>query len=151
MSGISEKGLSKLGLAGEVTMISSTEYYWRPIPETDVLVPSDMIMIGDSAIITSWPSPPWPKLFATDGISPGSGIFLVELGLLPLYPGYQGDAMTSRRRHRGCSNVVFCDSHVETLKPDDLHDLRRDDVARRWNNDNLPHFDLQHVFHRRQQ
>jgi prepilin-type processing-associated H-X9-DG protein len=46
-----------------------------------------------------------------------------------------------RRRHRGMWNVVFCDAHVESLKPAALWDPRVDAVVRRWNRDHQPHRD----------
>jgi prepilin-type processing-associated H-X9-DG protein len=63
--------------------------------------------------------------------------------------GYQlGDAavkerarQSARKRHTGKFNVVFCDGHVEHMKPSKL--FGQDDSAlRRLNNDHLPHREL---------
>ena len=35
--------------------------------------------------------------------------------------------------------MTFCDGHVEGLNLRNLFDVRRDDVLKRWNRDNLPH------------
>jgi prepilin-type N-terminal cleavage/methylation domain-containing protein len=97
-----------------------------PVPESQVLVPSDMIAVLHQRILVGflgfgWPGSPWF----------GGGSF-----------------------HRGGENAVFCDDHVESskselipkdpgvpppnwgspvpFKPDEVH-------ARRWNRDNQPH------------
>lgn len=95
----------------------------NPVPESRVLVPSDMIAIGDSSdaptqLSTMMAGFGWPGMPAT------------------VHPD----------KH---SNAVFCDGHLESsgsdsipqmkdfdgiswFKPDDAH-------AKRWNNDNQPH------------
>jgi prepilin-type processing-associated H-X9-DG protein len=42
-------------------------------------------------------------------------------------------------RHNARWNVGFCDGHVENLAPNDLFNLSKDSVARRWNIDHEPH------------
>ncbi len=44
-----------------------------------------------------------------------------------------------KRRHGGRWNVLFCDGHVENLSVAESFDVRRDEVLRRWNRDDLPH------------
>ena len=43
-----------------------------------------------------------------------------------------------KKRHKGRFNTVFCDSRVETLKPDNLFSRNRE-LLRRWNRDHEPH------------
>jgi prepilin-type processing-associated H-X9-DG protein len=122
---------------------------YDPVSETQVLVPSDMIAIGDSPII-SFTAGPWygnwfkDRVTALDYISPGVVPTYYLLGIdtplpgMPL-PGVRQDMALIQRRHQGCWNTVFCDGHVENLKTKELFDVRKDQVSRRWNNDNLPH------------
>lgn len=89
------------------------------LPASKVAVPSEMIAIGDSN---------------GDGIADGDIEFRKPPSLLlPLTP--------LGNRHRGGANVVFCDGHVEWA-PQRKWIERKDEVARRWNNDNQPHPEL---------
>lgn len=38
--------------------------------------------------------------------------------------------------------MSFCDGHIEGSRIQDLFDVLRPDVLRRWNNDHLPHQEL---------
>ncbi len=44
-----------------------------------------------------------------------------------------------QRRHGGKWNALFCDQHIEAFSSSGLFDIRQDNIARRWNRDNLPH------------
>jgi prepilin-type processing-associated H-X9-DG protein len=48
----------------------------------------------------------------------------------------------AKLRHNNRWNTLFCDGHVESLKQAGLFEVRRADVAKRWNKDNLPHHEL---------
>ncbi len=112
----------------------------RAIRENEVVNPSDMIAIGD-AILNYYDQGPLAGKFGgyTD-LTPIGGGFVAayELGLSPPL-GMEPSLRGIQRRHGGRWNVVFCDGHVENLRTRDLFDLRREQVARRWNNDNLSH------------
>jgi len=95
------------------------------IRQSGVVLPSDMIAIGDT--------------YAED-VTGG----FVE-ALLPMQ-GYQlpgDDALkraraSTRQRHTGQFNMVFCDGHVEHMQPSKW--FGQDDQAiRRFNNDHQPH------------
>jgi prepilin-type N-terminal cleavage/methylation domain-containing protein/prepilin-type processing-associated H-X9-DG protein len=100
-----------LGLAGKRTYIPELdEFHVLPTPESQVLVPSDMIAIGDGDSHIA-PFVPFP-------------ISVWGAGMIP--------------RHNHGANAVFCDGHVQYdkilnwLKADAAH-------RRRWNIDNQPH------------
>jgi prepilin-type N-terminal cleavage/methylation domain-containing protein/prepilin-type processing-associated H-X9-DG protein len=96
-----------LGLTGSLGNVN-----WRGVPESRVLVPCDMIAIGDD-----------PEMARQDGDITGA---LDEQ-----------DDYVANRHNRG-ANLVFCDAHVEYgkqtywMKP-------VASVRKRWNNENQPH------------
>jgi prepilin-type processing-associated H-X9-DG protein/prepilin-type N-terminal cleavage/methylation domain-containing protein len=91
------------------------------VPESRVLKPADMIAIGDSD---------------------GNGVLDGDIGFhrLPSASGPQ-PIFPPGSRHKGGANIVFCDGHVEWANQSKWIELR-DEVARRWNNDNKPHREL---------
>lgn len=100
-----------LGLAGHDSGPQSTN--WTPIAESEVLVPSDMIAIGDSFT--------------------GFGVF-VRNSAAALEK--RGNALS---RHSGKGNVVFCDGHVESPTLKYLFEDTSDDALSRWNRDHQSH------------
>ena len=48
------------------------------------------------------------------------------------------DSEWPSRRHRGGSQVLFCDGHVEWFKQQPIVE-ETDTARRRWNNDHQPH------------
>jgi prepilin-type N-terminal cleavage/methylation domain-containing protein/prepilin-type processing-associated H-X9-DG protein len=98
----------------------------RRVPESRVLVPADMIAIGDAY------DEAYQDLLGGLTGMPGYAV--------PPYPQAERERATlsARKRHTGVFNVLFCDGHVVHLKPSRL--FGRDDAAlRRLNNDHLPH------------
>ena len=109
----------------------------KPRREEQIVSPSDMIAIGDAVL--------------------GSGIDISKIGFVPLglwefmdafEKPYYTEIMLGtndpivhayRVRHNARWNIGFCDGHVENLAPNDLFDLSKDSVARRWNIDHEPH------------
>ena len=106
--------------------------------------PSDLICVGD-ALIRTYPDPSRPSTLITGTVlSPVSSPAMAlwpEFGLLPTRqePEQEEWRKLTRRRHGGRFNITFCDGHVENLKPQSSFDVRRDDVLKRWNRDNLRH------------
>ena len=96
-----------LGLTGSLGNAS-----WRGLPEAQVLVPCDMMAIGDN-----------PEMAKQDGDITGA---LDEQ-----------DDYVANRHNRG-ANVVFCDAHVEYGKQTNWMKAVAS-VRKRWNNDNQPH------------
>jgi prepilin-type processing-associated H-X9-DG protein len=118
----------------------------RPIGESEVAIPSDMIAIGDASIW--WDMPPSGYNFCgNDDMGNGFNDLVSWYG-----PDLQGQGRSSpnerdprpwiRRRHNQRWNIVFCDGHVENLRNLQLWDYRSDTVLMRWYRDHRPHRDL---------
>jgi prepilin-type N-terminal cleavage/methylation domain-containing protein/prepilin-type processing-associated H-X9-DG protein len=120
--------LGTLGIGGYYTTFDSKGDY-LPIPESRIVVPSDMYVLADGYI--DW-----------SGVS-GTG---VDTPFLTLMAGYQagGEGLTkrarisARKRHGGYFNALLMDGHVEHMRPSKLFG-QSDAAMRRFNNDNLPH------------
>jgi len=138
----------QLGIGGEVLVASVSGSLCRPIPENEVVAPSDMVAIGDAII---WPAALVGDLcdLPTQYLNPCYPIAWIELSATAMKDVNRGQVVAFescraklKRRHGGRWNVVFCDGHVENLRVAELFDVRRDEVTRRWNRDNLPHRDM---------
>ena len=120
---------------GYTTQASPGEPSWHFTPrrESQVVVPSDMIALGDAVL----------QQF---GSVPGGLCSLSSAFIDPFYPEIMfgqpsGDPVVRAYglRHGARWNVGFCDGHVENLKSKSLFDLSNDNVARRWNIDHRPY------------
>jgi prepilin-type processing-associated H-X9-DG protein len=118
----------------------------RPIRETEVAQPSDMIAIGDADLRDLvWMGAQGPRFYGTVDLcdAPFDPGVLLEIGGLRFPSPPDTLALNSlawmRRRHGGTWNVAFCDAHAERLKTADLFNYRREPLLRRWNRDHLPH------------
>jgi prepilin-type processing-associated H-X9-DG protein len=90
---------------------------WSGLREAKVLVPCDMIAIGD-----------YPEMQRQDGDITGA---LDE-----------PDDFVGNRHNRG-ANIVFCDAHVEFGKQANWMKAVAG-TRKRWNNDNQPHPETWH-------
>jgi prepilin-type N-terminal cleavage/methylation domain-containing protein/prepilin-type processing-associated H-X9-DG protein len=88
---------------------------WKPLNESQVVAPSDMMAIGDCS----------------------NGSVEFDRWKLAAAP-YYGNFLT---RHRCKVNVLFCDGHVESLTLKVLFEDIDDKALSRWNRDHLPHRD----------
>jgi len=104
-----------LGLGGHFI---STDIY-KPINDSEVAVPSDMMAIGDSF----YGGAEFPRGKLGEG-TPADDLLT------------HGNTLT---RHQGKGNVVFCDGHVESLTLKFLFEDTSDAALARWNRDHLPH------------
>lgn len=125
-----------MGLGGQVLQTIGVGEFYKPLRETTLFKPSDMIELGDAVL---WGLP--GNASASDYQLPPKGFFQ----LTPLPPGGLFRAIGSpqdpawnviARRHTGRWNIAFCDVHVENLKTNQLFDIQNPAVARRWNYDN---------------
>ena len=135
----------ELGLGGElITTNDWRTFDVRPIHENAVVNPSDMIEFGDSVIggvgFLGQVQPDGHFQYFSGWFPGGSGS--LDLQFEPETWPTHAPWSLYKQRHGGRWNVAFCDGHVENLRPRVLFDKRRDDVLRRWNNDNQPHREL---------
>ena len=134
---------SKLGLGGYLS--DPTDYdSVVPIKESQVLVPSEMVALGDANQMWLL-SPILRALYGVSGPTTYSGFGRLDINswLRSTAPGFGGSAgilQASNARHRGNLQVAFCDGHVEGIPASRLFD-RSDASLRRLNNDNQPHAD----------
>lgn len=102
-----------LGLHGQ--FISSSQLY-APVPEAEVVSPSEMMAIGDSF---------------------SGGIFFMRCQDLQ----WLEKVGFASSRHQGRVNVAFCDGHVESPGLGFVFTNTNDDALVRWNRDHQPHRD----------
>ncbi len=106
---------SGLGLGGYISL-RSPDTFTNQVRESKVLVPSDMIAVGDQNY-TEWPPATGNHVLSVNSTN--------RLG----WPG---------RFHKGGANLLFCDGHAGYEKQTNW--LAASDLARqRWNNDHEPH------------
>ena len=98
------------GLQGHFNTNASA---WTPIAETEVVLPSEMMAMGDS-------------------FDASVEFNRKKLSHLETY----GNTLA---RHQGKANVVFCDGHVESPTLQFLFQDTNDVALVRWNRDHLPH------------
>lgn len=107
--------------------------------------PSDLIALGDGLIHTmKYPDPKnWDALGTwtlSASAEPAQALW-PEFGVTPTKtnPDFEFWRKLTKQRHAGRFNILFSDGHIEHLKPQQLFDVRRDDVLRRWFANNEPH------------
>jgi prepilin-type N-terminal cleavage/methylation domain-containing protein/prepilin-type processing-associated H-X9-DG protein len=101
-----------LGLLGHYSISSNQLFALAPIPESEVIHPSDMMAIGESIV---------------------GGMDFMRSDLK-----YLGTRRASLRHH-GRLNVVFCDGHVESPTLQFLFSETSDAALVRWNRDHQSH------------
>ncbi|MCL5097895.1 MAG: prepilin-type N-terminal cleavage/methylation domain-containing protein [Candidatus Omnitrophica bacterium] len=106
---------NKFGLEGHYVPDANLASTWpfRPIAESEVVAPGDMMAIGDCFEGNA--------LFRRTSID-----FFEDLG-------------NTLTRHQGKGNVVFCDGHVESPTLKFLFEDTTDTALARWNRDHQPH------------
>jgi prepilin-type processing-associated H-X9-DG protein len=113
----------------------------RPILESEIISPSQMIAIGDSVI--------WQGILNNQGVVFGAG-FLPKLSGMPIMlanlplgssPSYSLNPMdkATLARHRGRWNMLFTDGHVQSGKTAQFFTFTDDTVLKMWNRDHEAH------------
>ncbi len=112
-----------------------------PVRESKVKKPVAMMAVGD-AFVGGDGSVHAPQnriwLRQTDDL------LAISFGLNSMVSGTMAEYYeTGLKRHAGKLNVVFCDGHVESPPIKAMFGHENEQALRRWNNDNLPHKELQ--------
>lgn len=97
---------------------------YRAVKESEVAAPANSIMFGDSLVFVGQ-IPAYSQLQFSQ-YSRGTRSWLTQAERI------------EAKRHSGLFCIVFMDGHVERLKTNRLFG-RTDEVAKRWNRDDLPH------------
>jgi len=119
------------GLGGEVVFEGGRKVLdVPPSKDTDVLAASDMIAVGDGWIFSLAVPPNGARIYTEPWLG-----FAYSIDQSRGWGQWQ---QTQELLHRGRSDVLFCDGHVERIKFQDLYSLR-DDRLSRWNTDHQPH------------
>lgn len=108
----------------------------HPTRESEVLVPSDMISIGDAFALV----PRNTGLVKEDAVMLG-GDDLIRNERLNIQGGswLSESIREATAKHGSRGSVAFCDAHVETFKFKTLFFDKSNESLRRWNKDNEPH------------
>jgi len=129
--GLGGSAFSQFPIAGE---------YDLPTRDNEVLSPSHMIAIGDATFISSV----LPPFVAGDNdLQFVAGAYDIYVSGQSTLPAVETALSDDRRRHDGSRrNIVFCDGHVDCLRPAQLFNYKNDAVLSLWNKDYLPHEEL---------
>jgi prepilin-type N-terminal cleavage/methylation domain-containing protein/prepilin-type processing-associated H-X9-DG protein len=115
----------RLGLAGDYTYAGGRLIGVRPIKDTEVKNPAQMIAIGDGSPVAFDAA----NLIGGDpNLSNGNGWF----------SNYTGKDSFSQRHKNQC-NLVFCDGHVQVFKNKEIFNKKESSIRKLWNRDNEPH------------
>lgn len=129
--------LAQLGLAGEILQDANGNLNAvpvRPIRESEIRSPSQMIAVGDSVLV--------PTIFGPKGPGILFGMADLSEGIVSAVPNLPLFISLGKRRHNGRMNIIFCDGHVETFKTEKILDSKNPENRRLWNNDNEPHLEF---------
>jgi prepilin-type N-terminal cleavage/methylation domain-containing protein len=106
------------------------------VPELEVRAPSDMIGFGDASIVGQ-------DLYGVSGMFWLDGLVWSDarqyVAIMYGSPANVQGVRAMQIRHLARWNIGFCDAHVESLRAQQLFDIRNADIARRWNRDHQPH------------
>jgi len=133
---IGPKGLPLYESLGLVRGVGSDpDAIYRPLREAEVLVPSDMIALGDSLALL----PKFGSGLPVDTVMESQGAMIHRQETSGARgPGVIEAVKRAAVRHQNQGNVAFCDQHVEALTFKALF-LDHDDASlRRWNRDHEP-------------
>jgi prepilin-type processing-associated H-X9-DG protein len=109
---------------------------YRHVSESEVLMPSDMLALGDSLALLSKDRSAMP----TDAVMESIGISRSEISG-SIATGVVESVKRATARHRNRANIVFCDGHAEAKPLKRLFLDRNDASLRQWNRDHEPHRD----------
>jgi prepilin-type processing-associated H-X9-DG protein len=106
----------------------------RPTRESEVIVPVDMLAVGDEFSLG-----PYDSVVTCDfELSRREEALYSDISREE-FEFLRSDVRAAERRHSRRANVGFCDGHAETLSFQTLFLDKNDDALRRWNRDHEPH------------
>lgn len=109
-------------------------FFPEAVPDSAVIVPSEMMAIGDAYTYGSGHKPGSPyDIYESMGCIMREGFGATPTGAQHLR------VATGRKRHQGRLNVVFCDGHVEAVNVDRMFISLKPEDLRLWHRDNQPH------------
>jgi prepilin-type N-terminal cleavage/methylation domain-containing protein/prepilin-type processing-associated H-X9-DG protein len=122
----------ELGLAGTGIFQNKVLASVVPVRESEVVNPAQMIAVGDvlEGNFRDYRD-------ARSGYGDPNLSLLIQIGTEAYYSTTGYDPIF--KRHEGRWNMLFCDGHVESLKPKELFDRKNQEIRRLWNKDNEPH------------
>jgi len=110
----------------------------RLIREDQVVNPGDMIAIADGLVDVGSIADPGAA-WVLDAVGPDQeeATSLIPRAQSPSSGRVKAMRDVVQRRHGGKWNALFCDGHVESLTTSGFLDIKKANVRKRWNNDNL--------------
>ena len=126
------KGIYKYGLGGDFN--DGTIFVGRPVKESDITSPSDMIVSADSFF----------RYQNTDIIIEWFEMLTRKFHSYPDVTNIIEHQKGPKFRHNGKINTTFADGHVEHIKYEKMFLSENDSNLRRWHSDNQPHRELFH-------
>ena len=139
-----EQGLGGVDLRNRPSgLFSGAPQNIRPINESEVVCPVDMISFSDAHLEDL--SELGNDSLRFQGLAEASGNFWdtrYELGLLDAQSAKAFNAPQTltwiKKRHDGRWNVAFCDGHTENRRTKELFDPNANNVKMRWNRNHKP-------------
>lgn len=136
MYGWNDSGWSFSG-GGYGGLLGSKE---TPVRDSDIVAPTEMIALGDTAETAFTATPPVTVVSDRDQWVRAGGTLSKAVSIFLGSPDNQKYLIRyAQKRHRGRMNIDFCDGHVENFKTQKFMNDDSDDARRRWNRDNQPH------------
>src|SRR6266853_3795083 len=131
-------GLGGIGVVGYPDLDGRAQAHVFPPRENQVLKPSEMIAFADSALYRV-SNDDFPAGVGLGMIWLNIGLYDPALSRYPVDPADQLNVTRMRtlygRRHSGKFNVIFCDGHIESGRPQLFFDFWNAEVNKRWNFD----------------
>ena len=132
------------GIGGDVQLLGSLGRWPaagnRPVSESQVIAPSQMIAIGDSPMVRLEGLPINDITGSSVAPFPQNSLIAADIDL-PQGRTMLPSTVATLRRHGGQWNMAFCDGHVERGRGRAFFDWRSDEVLKRWSRDNKAHRD----------
>jgi prepilin-type processing-associated H-X9-DG protein/prepilin-type N-terminal cleavage/methylation domain-containing protein len=114
----------------------------RPILESEIVSPSQMIAIGDSTIVNTvagYANVFWGSAYLPEQRSLPIILAYVNPGEPPFSYTLTPKDKAAVARHGGRWNMLFADGHVQNGKTAQFFKLNDDNVLKMWNRDNQAH------------